>query len=230
MNAADVMTANVVTIQADEHVINVARLLLDRRISAVPVVDADGKLLGIVSEGDLLRRVENDTERKRDGWNWLFASRPGLAAEYAKSHARRAGDVMTRNVVTVAGDVPLSRIADLFEKHNIKRVPVVRDGRVEGIVSRADLLRALVQQANDGDTTESVSDAELAERLTAELRAQKWVSGGSAQFEVRNGIVVLKGAVFSDAQRTALRIAAESIPGVRGVEDETVAEPARQGM
>jgi len=149
MNAADVMTANVVTIQADEHVINVARLLLDRRISAVPVVDADGKLLGIVSEGDLLRRVETDTERKRDGWNGLFASRPSLAAEYAKSHARRAGDVMTRNVVTVAGDVPLSHIADLFEKHNIKRVPVVRDGRVVGIVSRADLLRALVQQAND---------------------------------------------------------------------------------
>ncbi len=230
MNAADVMTANVVTIQADEHVINVARLLLDRRISAVPVVDADGKLLGIVSEGDLLRRVENDTERKRDGWNGLFASRPGLAAEYAKSHARRAGDVMTRNVVTVAGDVPLSRIADLFEKHNIKRVPVVRDGRVVGIVSRADLLRALVQQANDATASEPVSDAELAERLTAELRTQKWASSAAAQFEVKNGIVVLNGAVFSDAQRTALRIAAESIPGVRGVQDETVAEPARQGM
>ncbi|MBV8167384.1 MAG: CBS domain-containing protein, partial [Alphaproteobacteria bacterium] len=225
-----VMTAPVVTIQADAHVIDVARLLLDRHISAVPVVDGDGRLLGIVSEGDLLRRVENDTERKRDGWNWLFTRRPSLAAEYAKSHARRAGDVMTRNVVTVAGDVPLSRICDLFEKHNIKRVPVVRDDRVVGIVSRADLLRALVKQAHDDSPSAPVSDAELAERLAAELRTQKWASSAAAQFEVKNGIVVLNGAVFSDAQRTALRIAAESIPGVRGVQDETVTEPARQGM
>src|SRR3954470_19645147 len=107
MIAADVMTATVLTVPATESVINVARLLIDRHISAVPVVDADGKLLGIVSEGDLLRRVENDTERKRDGWNWLFTTRPSLAAEYAKSHARHAGDVMTRNVVTVTGDVSL---------------------------------------------------------------------------------------------------------------------------
>jgi CBS domain-containing protein len=230
MNAADVMTANVLTVPATESVINVARLLIDRHISAVPVVDADGKLLGIVSEGDLLRRVENDTERKRDGWNWLFTTRPSLAAEYAKSHARHAGDVMTRNVVTVTGDVSLSRIADLFEKHNIKRVPVVRDGRVVGIVSRADLLRALVSQAHDDAPAAPVSDADLTARLTAELSAQKWANGAAAQFEVKNGIVVLKGSVFSDAQRTALRVAAESIPGVRGVQDDTVAEPARQGM
>jgi CBS domain-containing protein len=230
MKAKDVMTRGVVTIDAQRAVGDVARILLDKRISAVPVVDDAGRLIGIVSEGDLLRRVETDTQRRRSGWHALLTSDRNLASEYAKTHARRAADVMTRDVVTVSEDTPLGEIADLFEDHNIKRVPVTRDGVVLGIVSRADLLRALVAAESAAAPADAGDDAAILTQLTAELRGQKWARSTGAHFEVKNGVVRLWGTVPSEAERTARRIAAESIPGVRAVEDHmTPAEP-RPGM
>jgi len=230
MKAADVMTRDVVTIDADRPIRDVARLLLDRRISAVPVVDARGKLIGIVSEGDLLRRVETDTERRRSIWRELLASGADLASEYVKSHGRHAADIMTKNVVAVAEDAPLDEIADLFEDHNIKRVPVVRDGAVLGIVSRADLLRALIDSV-DPQPTDARDDAAIRDALTAELRQQRWARSTGVHIEVKDGVVHLSGTVPpSDAQRAALRIAAERIAGVNKVVDTLSHAEPRPGM
>jgi CBS domain-containing protein len=230
MKAADVMTRDVVTIDATRSIGEVARLLLDRRISAVPVVDPGGRLAGIVSEGDLLRRVETATERQRPRWNQLFASEAQLAREYVKSHARSAADIMTRKVVSVSEDTPLDAIADLFEDHNIKRVPVLRDGAVIGIVSRADLLRALID-AIDPPPPGARDDAAIREALTAELRQQKWARSTGVHIEVRDGVVQLSGTVPpSEAQRAALRIAAERIAGVDKVVDTLSHADPRPGM
>jgi len=230
MQAMDVMTRDVVTIQGDRPVVEVARLLLDRRISAVPVVDPTGRLLGIVSEGDLLRRVETDTERRRSGWHALMASNWHLAAEYVKSHARRAADIMTRDVVTVSERTPLGDITDIFEDRKIKRVPVTRDGQVVGIVSRADLLRALVM-ATDAESAAPGDDRTIQAALIAELRRQKWARSTGVCIEVKDGVVRLSGTVPpTEAERTALRIAAEQIAGVRTVEDALAPAQARPGM
>lgn len=224
------MTCDVITIDADRPVVEVARLLLDRRISAVPVVDPTGRLLGIVSEGDLLRRVETDTERRRSGWHALLASNWSLAAEYVKSHAGRAADIMTRDVVSVSETTTLGDITDIFEDRKIKRVPVTRDGKVVGIVSRADLLRALVT-ATSAEPASPAGDAAIQAALIAELRRQRWARSTGVCIEVQDGVVRLSGTVPpSDAERTALRIAAERIAGVRTVEDAMAPVEPRPGM
>ena len=146
MRAKDVMTSPAVTVRPDATVEEVAKLLLRRAISAVPVTGEDGGLSGIVSEGDLMRRVESGTERVPSWWLRAFGDDDAAARDYAKSRGRRAADVMTREVVTVGEDATLPEIAALLERHRIKRVPVVRDARVVGIVSRANLLQGLASQ------------------------------------------------------------------------------------
>src|SRR5690349_1899267 len=143
MNAADVMISNVITVGPAAQLQDVAETLLKNRISAMPVVTADGKLVGIVSEGDLMRRVETATGRRRSWWLAMLTGREVLAAEYVKEHARKVSDVMTHEVITVKPETPLYDIATTLERNGIKRVPVVKDGKVVGIVSRANLLQAL---------------------------------------------------------------------------------------
>lgn len=140
MQAKDVMTAPVVTAETDTSVAAVAERLLERRISAMPVVDADGRVVGVVSEGDLMHRGESGGERHRSWWLALIASAEERSRDYVKNHGLRASDVMTRDPVTVGEDATLEEIAALLETHRIKRVPVLRDGRLVGIVSRANLL------------------------------------------------------------------------------------------
>jgi len=230
MQAMDVMTRDVVTIDADRPVVEVARLLLERRISAVPVVDPDGRLLGIVSEGDLLRRVETDTQRRRSGWRALRASNWHLAAEYVKSHARRAADIMTRDVVSVSETTSLADITDIIEDRKIKRVPVTRDGILIGIVSRADLLRALVATAG-AEPASPGDDAAIKAELIAELQRQRWARSTGVCIEVKDGVVRLSGIVPpSPAERTALRIAAERVAGVRTVEDALAPVEPQPGL
>ncbi len=157
MKAAEVMESNVITIGPDASVRDLARLLLTNGISAVPVVGDHGQLVGIVSEGDLIRRVEAGTERRGAWWAELNAAPERLAAVSIKSHAQKVVDIMTRNVVTAGPDTPLSEIAALLEDHDIKRVPIVAQGKVEGIVSRADFLRVLAAlrraEGVDADST-----------------------------------------------------------------------------
>ena len=211
MRAKDVMTAPAVTVQPDTKVEDIAKLLLRRGISAVPVTEADGRLRGIVSEGDLVRRVESGTDRTPSWWLRVFGEGDDLARDYAKSRGRRAGDVMTREVVTVGEDATLAEIATLLERHRIKRVPVVRDARVAGIVSRANLLRGLASQPASAPAAPPGSDA-LRKRVEEELR-RAGVETTFINVVAGEGGVHLWGPVRSAEQREAARIAAETAAG-----------------
>jgi CBS-domain-containing membrane protein len=213
MIAKDVMTTAVVTVRAQTSVEDVARLLLKRRISGVPVVDAKGRLQGIVSEGDLIRRAESRTKSHRSWWLDLLAGPDDTASDYVKSHGRTAGDVMTREVITVGERTPLAKIATLLERHRIKRVPVLRTGKVVGIVSRANLLHALVAQKT-GRGKVAVSDRQIRSRLLKELD-NAGVDKAYVNIVVANGEAEFWGFVESEAQKRALRVAAQNVKGVK---------------
>jgi CBS domain-containing protein len=201
----------------------VARLMINLRISGVPVLDRHGQLVGIVTEGDLLRRVETGSERRRSPWSHWFLANSHLAAEYIKSHARRVEDVMTREVVSVGELASLGEIAELMETKRIKRVPVEQDGKIVGIVSRADLLQLL---ASGGVTSANEdNDRLIRERLLAALREQEWANLTESNVVVSDAIVHFWGTVGSEQERTALRVVAENISGVRGIEDHTISGP-----
>ena len=220
MRARDVMVRAVVTTSPDTTVEKLARLMINLRISSVPVLDGDGRLVGIVTEGDLLRRAETGTERHRSRWSELFSSNSRLAAEYIKSHAKRVADLMTREVVSIDEMATLAEIADLLETKQIKRVPVVHDGRIVGIVSRADLLQVL---ASGGvKTADEDRDRTIRDQLLTKLRSQKWTDASEGRVVVSDGVVHFRGIVGSEAERKALRVAAENTPGVLGIEDHTI--------
>jgi CBS domain-containing protein len=218
MNASDIMTRGVITVSPDTSVSEVVALLLRHRISAVPVVDHDA-LVGIVSEGDLLRRTETATETRRSRWLEFAISVPKLAAEYTKTHGRKASDVMTKDVITVGVSEPIAEIASILESRGIKRVPVVQDGKVVGIVSRANLLQALASKVHD-EAVDRTDDRKIRDILFAELGRQKWAPLPSdANILVENGVVHLWGIIQSEEERKAMIVAAEIVPGVKKVED-----------
>lgn len=216
MNAADVMVTNVISVRSDTTVEKIAETLLTNRISAVPVLDAAGGLVGIVSEGDLIHRVEADTERHRSWWLELLTGREILAREFVKSHSRKAADVMTRPVITVKPETPLSDLAYLLEKHRIKRVPVLVNGKLAGIVSRANLIQALVRRGDEIIPDEKVVDAALRAKVLAQLRSKPWWPD-DINVIVDDGTVELWGFVDSEAEKDAIRVAVEVTPGVRTV-------------
>lgn len=219
MRAKDVMTPHVVTVKPGSTVREVAELLLKHGISAVPVVDDTDHLVGIVSEGDLIRRAEIGTdERKRSWWLRLFSNTANLAAEYVKTHSNHVRDVMTKNVITVSEDTPLSDIAALFEKHRIKRVPVTRDGRLVGIVSRANLIQALAAKSSTL-TPAAADDGTIRLKVLEALRSQPWSHPESGGVTVTNGVVGFWGIYWDEEERRASIVAAENVPGVREVVD-----------
>ena len=218
MQAGDIMTRAVITVGPHDTIREIAALLLERRISGVPVVEGD-RVIGIVSEGDLLRRHEIGTDRKRAGswWMRLFRGEPG-PAEYVKSHAVHAVDVMSTLVVSVPEDEPVANIASLFGRRRIKRVPVLRDGRLVGIVTRANLVQALAAVHPPRSARRSADDDAIRARLLDELGTQAWWRGDSNAL-VHAGIVHYWGVCENEEEKRAARVAAENIPGVRGVED-----------
>lgn len=217
MKARDVMTSPVITVKPSSSVQDVARLFLERQISAVPVVDDQDKLIGIVSEADLVHRAEIGTQRQRPWWLALMAGDQGLAADYIKSHAKRVADVMTRNVITATPDTPLNEIATMLEKNGVKRLPIVHDGQLVGIVSRANLVQAI---ATIGSKLEiPMSDSIIRERLLTHLNSQGWAHTVLLTATVNDGVVDLWGFTGSDTERKAIGVAAEGIPGVRAVND-----------
>ena len=227
MRAIDVMTSQVVTAMPQMTVQDMAKLMINNRISGIPIVDEDRQLVGIVTEGDLLRRAETGTERRHSRWSEWFSPNSRLAAEYVETHAKRVADIMTCGVVSVGEFATLGEIADVMETRRIKRVPVVHGGKLVGIVSRADLLRLL---ASGGVTApDDESDRAIRSRLFTELRNQKWTRLNEADIVVSDGVVHFWGVVGSDEERRALRIAAENIAGVRGVEDHSISGPLRPG-
>ena len=178
------MTSEVVSVDEDATVTAVAKLLSERGISAVPVVNKSNQVIGMVSEGDLLHRAETGTERRRSWWLDMMASTNQLAGDYIKSHSVKAKDVMTRNILSVVETTPVADIALLLETNRIKRVPVVRDGKLVGIVSRANLVRALAMTINEPPSGTEVDDRSIREKLLAELKAQKWAEVSPANVTV----------------------------------------------
>jgi len=230
MKAADVMVANVITVGPDASVQDVADILLTNRISAVPVVGTKGELIGIISEGDLIRRAETDTERRRSWWLELLIGSNSLAAEYVKSHACKVADVMTRTVVTAAPETPLRDIAALLEKNRIKRVPIVRNRKVVGIVSRANLVQALASRRKETEAQPAVDDTAIREEVMARLDAESWTRFTPLNVVVHEGTVDLWGIVDSETTKQAVRVAAEVTPGVRAINDNLVVKPILFGV
>jgi CBS domain-containing protein len=219
MRAMDVMTSDVITVKGDASIPEVARVLADRGISAVPVVDDQNRVIGMVSEGDLLHRTETGTERRRAWWLELVASTNQLATDYIRSNSGLVKDVMTCDVLSVSETTPVADIAILLEANRIKRVPVLRDGRLVGIVSRANLVRALAMTTSEPFGTAEADDRAIRDKLLAELRAQKWAEVSPANVTVKDGIVHLWSSYYSEPEKRALIVAAENIPCVRRVED-----------
>lgn len=221
MRAADIMTVPVHTLRSEDTVTHAVQQMLQRHISGLPVVDKAGGLVGMVTEGDFLRRGETGTEKQRPRW-LQFLLGPGRAAEsYTQSHARMVGEIMSTDVASVTEGAPLADIVALMEKRRVKRVPVLRDGKVVGIVSRANLLHALAGALGDIRPT-SQSDSQIQQHIHAELKKQDWAPLGSINIIVRDGVVHLWGAIFDDRERVALKVLAEATPGVKAVEDHLV--------
>jgi len=218
MRAMDVMTSEVITVGQNTSVQTVAKLLAERGISAVPVVDRENRVIGMVSEGDLLHRAETGTERRRSWWLDMMASTNKLAGDYVKSHSGKVRDIMTRDLISVTETTPVADIAVLLETNRIKRVPVVRDGKLVGIVSRANLVRALAMTIRQASGTEA-DDLSIRDKLLAELKAQRWAEVSPANVTVKDGIVHLWSSYLSEQEKRALVVAAENTPGVRRVED-----------
>jgi CBS domain-containing protein len=221
MQASEVMTRTIVSIGRNAPIRDAIRLMLDNKVSGLPVVDAGGKLIGILTEGDLLHRSEIATEKHH--WRWLeFLLGPGrMASEYVRTHGRVVGELMTREVVTVGIDAPLGDIVALMEHHHVKRLPVMDDGKLAGIVSRADLLAAL-GKALDAQELPAVSDEDIRARVLDELEKVDWAPRDGLTIAVANGVVELSGVVFDEHEREALRVAAENIPGVKGISDRLI--------
>ncbi len=229
MRASDVMVTDVITVTPASDVAQVAALLLTNHISAAPVVDADGRLVGMISEGDLIRRSESGTAHERPWWLRMLMNRELLAAEFVREHSRRVGDLMTRDVVSAAPDTPVADIAALLERHRIKRVPIVKDGRLAGIVSRANLIQALATSRRTAQEPHPAADAELRERVMAQLKSEPWMRSALVNVTVSGGTVDLWGIVDSPGEKQALRVAVEIVPGVKGVNDNLVVRRAAAG-
>jgi len=216
MKAKDVMTTDLVTVKPDTPVAEIAKKLIKRRISAVPVIDGDGHLVGIVSENDLIRRPETGGERQPTWWLTFLAEPEALSRDYMKAHGATASDVMTRELITVDKDTSLEEIATLLEKHRIKRVPVVQGNKLLGIVSRANLLQGLI--ARQHAPKASPNDQTLRERVLKALGE----CGARIEFinvVVSGGVIQLWGAAYSDTEHEAIRAAVKSVAGSASFEN-----------
>lgn len=229
MQASEVMTRNVITVTPKTEIREIVDLMVTNRVSAIPVIDASERVVGIVSEGDLMRRIENETDKRDSSWlQALFSERTDTNA-YIKTHGRKAEDVMTRDVITVAEDTPLYRVAQTLEKNRIKRVPVARDGRLVGIVSRSNLLQGFSTiQAGDSPAG-TADDHGIREHIVREISKRFNISGNTTNVVVSNGVVDLWGLVDSESEKKAAAVLAENTPGVKEVRNHFVVAPARTG-
>ena len=220
MKTSDVMTRNVLTVGRETSVANAIRVMLDHNVSGLPVLD-NGKVVGIVTEGDLLRRSETGTERHRPRWLEILMGPGRMAGEYVRTHGRRVEEIMTTDVISVAGDTPLDEVVGLMERRRIKRVPVIEGDVLVGVVSRLDLLRAVLR-AIEAQYSEDRSDDDIREQILAELAKAAWVPRDGLSISVKDGVVDLDGVILEEKEREALRVVAENVPGVTAVEDHLV--------
>lgn len=225
MKASNVMTIGAITVRPDTTIAHAAHLMLEDAVSGLPVVDAQGRPVGIVTESDLLHRKEIGTQRRRSQWleDWMRAGE--LARQYAREHGGKVGEVMTREVVVAEPTTPLSEVVERMEHHKIKRLPIVRDGKVIGMVSRSNLLRALSAQMTDAPSYEPSEDLAIRKRIYDGMSGQGWAAGAMTDIQVHHGVVDFYGTVASEDVRQALRVLAENTPGVVRVYDRLRVEP-----
>ena len=210
------MTKDVFSVGPETPVREIASMMLERRISGVPVVDGERRVLGIVSEGDLIRRPEIETDHAPAGWLGIFLSDEDRARDFVKSHGRVAREVMTNPATCVGPETPLDEVVRLMERHRVKRLPVVVNGKLSGLVTRADLLRALVSRRAAAPATSG--DQEVRERIDAMLRHEDWATSAFVNVQVEDGVAHLWGTVESASQREALILAVRGVPGVKDVQ------------
>lgn len=227
MRVSDVMTRTVVSIRSDEPILKAARLMLQNRISGLPVVNAEGGLVGMVTEGDFLRRTEIATNRRRPKWIEFVLGPGRLADEFTHTSGRKVEEVMTQDPVTVGEDVSLATAVELMERKRVKRLPVVRDGKIVGIISRANLVRALVSSAQDSNAPAG-GDAAIRDQILAAFTAQPWAP--RIDVTVKDGIVDLWGTITDDRERKACVVVAENVGGVKKVRDHIVWVEPMSGM
>jgi CBS domain-containing protein len=219
MHAAQVMTRDVVTIRAEASVYDAAHILLNSGISAAPVVDADRRMIGIVSEADLMHRPEIGTFPAKSWFQRLLTTDESLLArDYIRSHAHRVADVMTREVVSATEQTDLREIASLMERHGIKRIPILRGNQLVGIVSRANLLQGLMAR-EPAVGAAAIDDQAIQAAVTAAIAGQGWTTCQAPRIVVEKGVVHLWGTAPSDAVKEAIRVAAETVRGVRRVDN-----------
>jgi CBS domain-containing protein len=221
MKASDVMTRKVISVSPEAAILEAIQLMLKNHISGLPVIGQDGKLIGIVSEADFLRRPETGTERTRSAWLDAFFGPSEPAKAYVRSHGSKVREVMISNPITVDEDTPLDEVVHLMETRRVKRLPVVRRGEVVGIVSRANLMRALAS-IHRASRVSSTADSTIRDHILSAIREHSWAAGATVDVTVYNGSVDVWGTISDIAQRDALKTLAEATPGVRGVVDHLV--------
>ncbi len=221
MRAEDVMTREVIAVEPDATVMEAARVMLDHHISGLPVIDKQGKLVGVLSEGDFLRRRETKTERRRGRWLEFLMGPGRVAEEYTHSHGRKVSEVMTREAHTCSETASLEDVVEIMEHKRIKRVPVMCGDQVVGIITRSNLMQAMVSLAREAAPVDG-GDAAIRRKLLEEIDKQDWAPAATANVVVRDGVVELWGLIVDERQRDALKVAAENIPGVKAVKDHLV--------
>jgi len=224
MNALETMTREVITVSPDTTVGEIATLLVQHGISAVPVISADNRVIGIISQTDLGHRGEMGTEKKRKWWLDLFADADARAREYVKSHGLKASDVMTRFVVSVAKSASLAEVAELLDTHRIRQVPVMEDGKLLGMISRADLVRRLAEVKVAAPAARPENGV-LQKAIWNQIKSEPWLRSSYVNIAVKDGTVELWGAVDTEEQRNALRVLVEGVSGVQKVENNVVLFP-----
>ena len=227
MQVRDVMTQKVISIGVDDATLKAARMMLENKVSGLPVVDTGGNLVGIVTEGDFLRRGELGTQRRRPKWLEFLVGPGRLADEYVHASGRRVREVMTDDPCTVREDETLDKVVDLMERRRVKRLPVMRDGKMVGIISRSNLMHALVSLARDAGTPAG-DDRAIRETILAALQQQGWALG--VEVVVKDGVAELWGTVMDDRERRACIVAAENVAGVKQVHDHLVWVEPMSGM
>lgn len=227
MKVKDVMIRNVISVGADEPVLKAAQLMLQNRISGLPVIDKEGELIGIVTEGDFLRRGELGTQRRRPKWLEFIVGPGRLAEDYVHSAGRKVDEIMTTDPCTVTENNSLEKVVELMERRRVKRLPVTRAGRMVGIISRANLLHALVSIARNAQPA-TCDDSAIRDRIMAALSALQWAP--HVNVVVKDGVVELWGVITDERERRALIVAVENIPGVAHVHDHLVWVEPMSGM
>lgn len=216
MKAGDVMTTGAATVHPWDTVGEAARTMANYGVSGLPVIDGEGGVVGMLTERDLLRRVELGTEHRRPRWRDLWFEPGDLAEEYSRAHGRKVEDVMSRDVAAIDTEMPLDEVVGLMEEKGYKRLPVVRDGKLVGIVSRANLLTALSRRLDPPGTVDR-DDLALRRQILDELANKAWSKGAAIDVQVREGKIILRGTVEDERVARAMQVAAENTPGAKNV-------------